>query len=66
MVLILIYNVAIETRRAVFVSTKKCQKGATSKHAQISRIFSPHSLLVKWNKGSLVEQHIFNKNIFPM
>ena len=37
MVLILIYNVAIETRRAVFaISTKKCQKGATSKHAQIS------------------------------
>ena len=40
---------------------KKCQNLATSKHAQISSIFSTQSLLVKWNKGSLVEQHILKK-----
>src|SRR5688572_33447567 len=44
---------------------KKCQNLATSKHAPISSILSTQSLLVKYNRGSLVEQHIFKKYLFP-
>ena len=44
---------------------KKCQNLATSKHAPISSILSTQSLLVKYNRGSLVEQHILKKYFFP-
>jgi len=37
----------------------------TSKTFQISWIFSAHSLLVKYNKSSLVEQQASRKNFFP-
>src|SRR6218665_2760754 len=43
------------------ISTKKCQLGATPKTAQIFLIFSAQSLLVKCNKGSLVEQQVSRK-----
>src|SRR6218665_3697058 len=47
------------------ISTKTCQLVATPKTAQIFLIFSAQSLLVKCNKGSLVEQQI-SRTFFPM
>ena len=43
------------------ISTNRCQSGATSKTAEMLLIFLAQSLLVKCNKGSLVEQQVSRK-----
>jgi len=56
--------VILRRRNSENKTTKILQKEGTSKHPPIYPIFDVGCHMTRWNRGSLVEQHIFNNYFY--